>query len=167
MSVGSILLAVELSEDDRPLLEVAQLYARALGAKVYLVHVVPPEPDFVGLPKEGEAAPPGGAAADPEGAEVGYAYDRGMAADRARAAHAELGVWRELLEAAGVATTALLIEGPAADKIAGEAKKLGCGLIIVGAHQRGLLRQWLQGSTSRAVLRDAPCPVLVVPAGSG
>ena len=163
MSVGAILLAVELSEDDRPLLDVAKLYAGALGAKLYLVHVVPPEPDFVGLPKEAEANP-----ANPDtDVEVGYAYDRGVAAERARTAHAELGIWRELLEAAGVATTALLIEGPAAEKIAGEAKKLGCGLIIVGAHHRGLLGQWLHGSTSRAVLRDAPCPVLVVPAGSG
>lgn len=161
MSTGAILLAVEMSEDDRPLLEVAKLYAKALGARLYLVHAVPPEPDFVGLPKEGEAEPPGGVAT--EGAEVGYAYDRGLAADRARSAHAELGVWRELLEAAGVVTTALLIEGPAAEKIAGEAEKLGCGLIIVGAHNRGLLGRWLHGSTSRELLRDAPCPVLVVP----
>jgi nucleotide-binding universal stress UspA family protein len=163
MSVGAILLAVEMSEDDRPLLEVAKLYAKALGARLYLVHAVPPEPDFVGLPKEGEAEPAGGVAT--EGAEVGYAYDRGLAADRARAAHAELGVWRELMEAAGVTTTALLIEGPPAEKIAGEAEKLGCGLIIVGAHNRGLLGRWLHGSTSRELLRDAPCPVLVVPMG--
>jgi nucleotide-binding universal stress UspA family protein len=163
MSVGAILLAVEMSEDDRPLLEVAKLYAQALGARLYLVHAVPPEPDFVGLPKEGEAEPAGGVAT--EGAEVGYAYDRGLAADRARAAHAELGVWRELMEAAGVTTTALLIEGPPAEKIAGEAEKLGCGLIIVGAHNRGLLGRWLHGSTSRELLRDATCPVLVVPMG--
>jgi nucleotide-binding universal stress UspA family protein len=163
MSVGAILLAVEMSEDDRPLLEVAKLYAKALGARLYLVHAVPPEPDFVGLPKEGEAEPAGGVAT--EGAEVGYAYDRSLAADRARAAHAELGVWRELMEAAGVTTTALLIEGPPAEKIAGEAEKLGCGLIIVGAHNRGLLGRWLHGSTSRELLRDAPCPVLVVPMG--
>ena len=57
MSTGAILLAVEMSEDDRPLLEVAKLYAKALGARLYLVHAVPPEPDFVGLPKEGEAEP--------------------------------------------------------------------------------------------------------------
>ena len=166
MGISAILLAVELTEEEPPLLDVAQLYATALGAKLYLVHVMPPEPDFVGLPKEGEAAPAGGAAADPEGTEVGYAYDRGMAAERTRAAHAELHAWRELLEAAGVPTTALLIEGPAAEKIAGEAKKLGCGLIIVGTHHRGLLGQWLHGSTSRVVLREAPCPVLVVPTGS-
>jgi nucleotide-binding universal stress UspA family protein len=167
MSIGPILLAIEMNEDDRPLLEVAQLYAKALAAKLYLVHVMPPEPDFVGLPKEGEAEPAGGGVVEPTletaNVEVGYAYDRELAAERARGAHAELAVWRERLEAAGVPSTALLIEGPAAEKIAGEARKLDCGLIIVGAHHRGLLGQWLHGSTSREVLRDAPCPVLVVP----
>ena len=169
MSIGAILVAIELSEDDRPLLEVAQLYAKALGAKLYLVHVMPAAPDFVGLPKEGEAEPAGGEAVGPGletgDVEVGYAYDRDLAAERARAAHAELAIRRERLEAAGVPTTALMIEGPAAEKIAAEAQKLDCGLIIVGAHQRGLLGQWLHGSTSREVLRDAPCPVLVVPTG--
>jgi nucleotide-binding universal stress UspA family protein len=162
VSVGSILLAVELSEDDRPLLDVAKLYARALGARLYLVHVMPPEPDFVGLPKEAEAGP---ASPDAEVA-VGYAYDRGLAAERARTAHDELHALRDRLAGAGVSATALLIEGPAAEKIAAEARRLGCGLIIVGAHQRGLLGQWLHGSTSRELLRDAPCPVLVVPVAS-
>ena len=70
---------------------------------------------------------------------------------------------RDRLAGAGLTTTALLIEGPAAEKIAAEARRLGCGLIVVGAHQRGLLGHWLHGSTSQEVLRDAPCPVLVVP----
>ncbi len=63
-------------------------------------------------------------------------------------------------------TTALLIEGPAAAKIASEAQKLGCGLIILGTHHRGLLERWFHGSTAQELLRDAPCPVLIVPTGS-
>jgi nucleotide-binding universal stress UspA family protein len=162
MSVGAILVAVELAPDDRPLLEVAELYARALGAKLYLVHVMPPEPDFVGLPKEAEANP-----ANPDEAiDVGYAYDRGVVAQRTRAAHDELQAMRDRPAGAGLNTTALLIEGPAAEKIAGEAQRLNCGLIIVGAHHRGLLGQWLHGNTSQDVLRNAPCPVLVVPVAS-
>ena len=159
MSVGAILLAVELVEDDRPLLEVAELQAKALGAKLYLVHVMPPEADFVGLPKEAEANP----ASPDDDAQVGYAYDREVAADRARTAHEKLHAMRDRLAAAGLTVTALLIEGPAAEKIAEEARRLGCDLIVVGAHQRGLLGKWLHGSTSRELLRDAPCPVLVVP----
>jgi nucleotide-binding universal stress UspA family protein len=159
VSVGAILAAVELTDEDQPLLEAAELYTRALEAKLYLVHVMPPAPEFVGLPKEAEANP----ASPGEETPVGYAYDRGMAAERTRAAHDELQALRDRLAGAGIAATALLIEGPAADKIAAEAQRLDCGLIVVGAHQRGLLGHWLHGSTSQEVLRDAPCPVLVVP----
>jgi nucleotide-binding universal stress UspA family protein len=159
MTVAAILLAVEMADDDQPLLKVAELYAKALGARLYLVHVMPAEPAFVGRPKTIEAAP----AADTEDVEVGYAYDRHMAAKRARAAHEQLHSLSEGPRAAGVPTTALLIEGPAAEKIASEAKKLGCGLIITGSHHRGLLERWLHGSTSKELLHDAPCPVLVVP----
>ncbi len=159
MSGGPILVAVELAAGDRPLLETAEIYARALAASLCLVHVMPPAPDFVGLPKEAEANP-----ANPAGeAPVGYAYDRGLAAERARQAHEALHALRDRLASAGLTTTALLIEGPAADKIAEEAKRLGSGLIVIGTHQRGLLGQWLHGSTAQDVLRDAPCPVLVVP----
>ena len=159
--VAAILVAVELVAEDQRLLETAELYARALQAQLYLVHVMPPEADFVGLPKEAEANP---ATAD-EGAEVGYAYDRSLLAERTRAAHDELHALRARLSGAGLAVTALLIVGPAGEKIDAEAQRLGCGLIIVGSHQRGLLGHWLHGSTSREVLRDAPCPVLVVPVG--
>jgi nucleotide-binding universal stress UspA family protein len=161
MSIAAILVAVELVAEDRALLEAAELHANALGADLYLVHVVPPEADFVGLPKEAEANP-----ASPDDAPVGYAYDREVAADRARAARDELHALRDRLAAVGLTVTALLIEGEPAEKVAAEARRLGCGLIIVGAHNRGLLGKWLHGSTSRELLRDAPCPVLVVPVGS-
>ncbi len=72
MSIAAILLAVEMADDDRPLLEIARLYAKALGARLYLVHVMPAAPAFVGLPRTLEAAP----AARAEAIEVGYAYDR-------------------------------------------------------------------------------------------
>lgn len=156
----AILVAVELSADDRPLAEVAETYAKALGAKLYLVHVLPGEADFVGLPKAGEAKTGG-----TEGVAVGYAYDRERAAGRARAAHRELQELAARVEAAGVASTALLIEGAAAEKIAAEAARLGAGLIIVGTHRRGALGEWFLGSVSKEVLRRAPCPVLVVPTG--
>jgi nucleotide-binding universal stress UspA family protein len=163
MSVAAILLAVEMADDDRRLLEVGERYAKAFGARLYLIHVVPAAPAFVGLPKTLEATRrPARAAA----VEVGYAYDRRAAAERARAEHEALHAWRERLEAAGVATTALLIEGAAAEKIAAEASRLGCGLIIIGTHHRRLLERSVHGSTAQELLRDAPCPVLIVPTGS-
>jgi len=37
-------------------------------------------------------------------------------------------------------------------------------LIVLGSHRRDGFARWLLGSTAEAVVRDAPCPVLIVPA---
>ena len=39
-------------------------------------------------------------------------------------------------------------------------------LIVLGSHRREGFARWLLGSTAEAVVRDAPCPVLIVPAVS-
>lgn len=155
----TILVALELSPQDRPLLDLARHWAQALGAEVVLLHVIPPESDFVGLPRQGEAVRPP-APGEPE---VGYAYDRTMKARRAREKHGELETLRAELQAAQVEATALLVEGAYADKILEEAGRLEVGLIVLGTHQRSTLGEWLLGSTSQSVLRRATCPVLVVP----
>ena len=43
------------------------------------------------------------------------------------------------------------------------AKKLGVDLIVMGCRGRGGIRRAIGGSASDAVIRSAPCPVLVVP----
>ena len=42
------------------------------------------------------------------------------------------------------------------------AKELGVGLIVMGCRGRGRIRRAIGGSVSDAVIRHAPCPVLVV-----
>jgi len=158
MPVARIVAALEIEDTDQALLEVARTYAGAFGAEVYVLHVVPEDPAFVGWPKAGEAA--AGSGGD---VEIGYAYDRRLRAEETRRKHAALQARADEIEATGVQATALLIEGLAAEKITGEAERLGAGLIVVGSHRRGPLGEWLLGSISRAVLRAAPCPVLVVP----
>jgi nucleotide-binding universal stress UspA family protein len=39
--------------------------------------------------------------------------------------------------------------------------------LVVGSHGRGVLRTAVLGSTSRALTRDAPCPIVAVPPGAG
>lgn len=55
--------------------------------------------------------------------------------------------------------------GEADLEIVGLAKKLGADLIVVGGRGRGVIRRAIGGSVSDAVIRRAPCPVLVVPSG--
>lgn len=49
-----------------------------------------------------------------------------------------------------------------AEAIADQAKELGAAAIVVGSRGLSGLRARMEGSTSRAVLKHAPCPVLVV-----
>jgi nucleotide-binding universal stress UspA family protein len=48
-------------------------------------------------------------------------------------------------------------------EIVGLAKKLGADLIVMGCRGRRGIRRAIGGSVSDAVIRRAPCPVLVVP----
>jgi nucleotide-binding universal stress UspA family protein len=50
----------------------------------------------------------------------------------------------------------------AGEAIAGRAGELGAAAIVVGSRGLSGLRARLEGSTSAAVLKHAPCPVLVV-----
>jgi nucleotide-binding universal stress UspA family protein len=52
--------------------------------------------------------------------------------------------------------------GKAAREILRVANELDADLIVVGAHARGPVGRMLFGSTSSHVVRQAPCPVLVV-----
>jgi nucleotide-binding universal stress UspA family protein len=70
------------------------------------------------------------------------------------------------LEAAGVEVAGAHLErGPAAEKIADLAERLGAGLIVLGSRGLGTVKRLLLGSVSEGVVRLAPCPVLVMRGG--
>jgi nucleotide-binding universal stress UspA family protein len=156
-----LLVALELSDADRPLLEVARRYGKALAAEVLLVHVTPEEAAFVGLPREGEAAPAD--VAPPAAGGVGYAYDRQLRAEQMREARNRLHALRDELAVAGIEASAHMIEGLPAAAIVEAAERRGAGLIVVGARRRSSVGEWLFGSTAREVTGQAPCPILLVP----
>jgi nucleotide-binding universal stress UspA family protein len=54
------------------------------------------------------------------------------------------------------------VEGPADQTIAERARSLGADLIAMTTHGRGGLGRLVFGSVADAVLRHAPCPVLLV-----
>jgi nucleotide-binding universal stress UspA family protein len=79
------------------------------------------------------------------------------------AAREALGDAREALESAESKSSCAVL--PLADPAHGlvhEAVKCGAGLIIVGSHGRRGLARALLGSVAEKVVREAPCPVLVV-----
>jgi nucleotide-binding universal stress UspA family protein len=66
---------------------------------------------------------------------------------------------------AGVACDSVHARGPVPDAICRVAWRRDARMIVVGAHGWGPVRRVLHGSVSTAVVHEARCPVLVVPAG--
>lgn len=77
---------------------------------------------------------------------------------------------RELLPADAALADAVSVRavkltmGAPVDAIVEEARS-GVDLIVIGTHSKSGLSRWLLGSTSGALLEQAPCPTLLVPPG--
>lgn len=140
----TILVATDFSDvTDRVLAHTATL-AKAFGATVYLVHVEPPDPDFVGF-------------------EGGPAHVRSDIAQSALHHHEAIHKLRDGLRDQGIDAHGLVIQGPTVDRIVDEARRLPADLVIMGSHGHGALLHLLLGSVSEGVIKHADCPVLVVP----
>jgi nucleotide-binding universal stress UspA family protein len=80
---------------------------------------------------------------------------------------AYLGRVEARLSAAGVVTTSVRIERPAAESILMVARRRHATLIAMTTHGRGGLSRLVFGSVAEAVLRAARCPVLLLPVAVG
>lgn len=140
----SILAAVDFSEATPRLLNLARDLARWSGAKLWVVHVAAPDPDFVGF-------------------ETGPQYIRDHRAHQLREEHAQLQAMAAEARSGGIDAEALLIQGPTAETILSEAARLNAQLVVLGSHGRGALYRTFVGSVSEQVLGESRVPVLVVP----
>jgi len=140
----NLLVGIDLSQCTDKTVEKAGNLARALSAKIWLLHVADPEPDFVGYDGTSQ-------------------YDRDVRARKFHKEHTELQLIAEKLRMEGLDATALQVQGATAEKILEEASKLNADMVIVGSHGRGAMYQLLVGSVSQEVLRRAICPVLIIP----
>ncbi len=57
----------------------------------------------------------------------------------------------------------VLVKGVPGEGLSSHAAEIGADLIVIGVRHRSAIEKLLVGSTTEAVLRHAPCPVLVVP----
>jgi nucleotide-binding universal stress UspA family protein len=81
--------------------------------------------------------------------------------------------WSDLQRLAAAAVGAAprlrldVVEGSAGRMIVDRATLRGADLVVMGTHGRSGLSELVLGSVAHSVLRQAPCPVLVVPAREG
>jgi nucleotide-binding universal stress UspA family protein len=139
-----ILVPVDFSDITSAVIETATEMARALGAKLHLLHVVIPE-------------------SYASSTEYGAVLVRTELASHLRREHNEIRALQANLKCQGLEVAALLREGHPITDILDEAKRLDAKLIVLGSHGHGALHKLLLGSVSSGVLRKSTCPVLVVP----
>lgn len=140
MGFQKLLIAVDESPIAARAVDVAMDLAKSLHAQVALVHVIDPSPIYAaeaGMPSDELAV-----LAERDGTRL-------MADLRARLP-------------ADVHVLQFLPWGQPGPEIAKAAKEWGADLVVIGSHGRRGLTRALVGSVAEAVMRHAPCPVLVV-----
>ena len=140
----TILAALDLKSKTDPVLGQAVLLAKACGAKLWLLHVAAPEPDFVGY-------------------QAGPQYIRDVRANDLKEERHHLQDILVELGARKVEAQPLMIMGPTVETILQEAERLKADLIVMGTHGRSGLAKAFLGSTSDDVLRANRFNVLIVP----
>ena len=140
-----LLVPVDFSKVTDIVIQHATRMASAFDGEIYLLHVEPPNPDFVGY--------------EPGPDSVRDAVAKGIREDM----H-EIHVLRDRLREQGVQVESLVIQGPTVQKILEESQRLQADAIVLGSHGRGALMNLLMGSVCEGVIREASCPVVVIPA---
>jgi len=142
----NILIAVDFSELTDKIVETAKEIGLKSNAAVWLIHVVQPEPDFIGY-------------------EVGPPSERHFIARKFQQKHVQLQELAERMKREGLNVTPLLLQGATVDTILSESEKLNASMIITGSHGHGKMVHLLVGSVSKGILKKSKVPVLVVPLG--
>lgn len=139
-----ILVAVDSEPIAAHAADIAAELAHQAGAELAFIHVV--DPALVNA------------------ADTGLQPDVLVASARTEAQRL-IGDFRKRL-ATQQATLEFVEIGLPASEIVKAAKDWPADLVVIGSHGRGGLRRALLGSVAEAVMRQAPCPVLVARAAS-
>ncbi len=153
-STARILVAVDDSNMTAPVLEWAAFFQSRFAAEATVIHVMS-LPLFVGA-----SALPRGLRDD-----ASRSLETIPSADQNAVAEAERWLTEELRHSGlrESTTPAVVAEHlPPAAAIIGQAHDRGIDLIVMGSRGLGAAHRFLLGSTAEDVLRNAPCPVLVV-----
>jgi nucleotide-binding universal stress UspA family protein len=142
---STIVAAVDFSETSCSVLEAALALARDTGGRVRLMHAVPQVAQTAW-------------SIDASGLNIDD-LQREWTAD----AETQLAELAESAKSKAWLMSTSVVVGPAAAEIVRYAEEHSADAIVVGSHGHGVIRRLLLGTVTERVLREASCPVLVVP----
>lgn len=140
----NILLGIDFHDKTEDLIQHSVDFAKKIGAKLWLLHVASPDPDFVGF-------------------EAGPQFIRDERAEKLWDEHKKLWKYTQNIEQQGVDADGLLIQGATIETILEESIKLNIDLIIAGYHEHNFLYNAFFGNTSIQIIKESKIPVLVIP----
>jgi nucleotide-binding universal stress UspA family protein len=139
-----VLVTIDFSAMTPRVVAAAARVGALSGVQLHLLHVVAPDPDFVGY-------------------DVGPATVRSQVAREFRDQRAQLEEIATGLRAGGCDAAAHVVQGPTVATVLAEARRLEATFIVVGSHGHGAVYDLLIGSISEGIVRASTRPVLVVP----
>ena len=139
-----ILVPVDFSDLSTEMLDVAAKIAKAVDGEVYILHVTVPDSFFSDIPTE---LPPAG----------------NPSIDHQIIENNDLKAMVDYLTTQNINAKYALLYGSVVETIVHEAEKFAADLIVVGAQSHGFLYRTFIGSVSDGVMRQSPCPVMIVP----
>jgi nucleotide-binding universal stress UspA family protein len=129
----------------------AGILARAIGARVDLLEVIPSLEALMRAEATGDYAPT-----------LSYAQWQEAQEELRATANEDLVSARDLLASGGLELRTLVREGEPATEIAEESLQQAGTLIAMSTHGRSGIGRWLMGSVTDKVVRHATTPVLVI-----
>lgn len=139
-----ILILIDFEDPSDALISYASDLARVFQSSCWLLHVVSPDPEFVGY-------------------EPGPQYIRDYRAEELKAEHLALEKIQNQLQRLQIPCEILLIKGEPRHVIQSEIDKRDIDLVIMGHHHKSSLREWIAGSVGKEVIRHANIPILIIP----
>jgi len=139
-----LLVPIDFSAGTDKVISCAKQLAQATGAAIRLLHVAPPDPDFVPY-------------------DAGPIVVRDQVAKDLRSEHRQVQRLAAALNENGVKASARMVMGPFVETIVDQADESLADMIVIGSHGHGALFRMVLGSVSEGVIRQSDCPVLVVP----
>ncbi len=157
--MNNLLAAIDFSTSTDGVIEESCRLAKALDAKLWVLHVASDEahavtyetssysdliPDISNMPADVQLA-------------------RDLSAEELKREHRELLGLSSKLKSEGVTSQAILVKGNAAKEIVSKANDIDADIILLGSHGHGLLHKALLGSVSESIIRHAPCKIMIIP----
>lgn len=150
LPLNKILCPTDFSPDSHAALRVANEMAFHFSAHLTLVHVVPPAVSSA-WPMDGYHVGPMSDADSFK--EVLHNAEKALSEEAHRHISEDVEVNLEVLQ------------GDRADEILNLANRIGAELIVIAPHKHSRLRNAILSSTTKTIVRLAPCPVITLRAG--